>query len=68
MTTTYANVEETTMDELYEYIKVLENKTARLETINERLYDENHTMRRSIAAFRANATMRRNRRQAAQAA
>jgi|688.fasta_scaffold1145616_1 hypothetical protein len=66
MTTT--NVDAVTMDELYEYISVLETRTSSLEATTERLNDENRAMRRSIAAYRANATIRRNRRETAVAA
>lgn len=63
--TTAQTIDAVTADELYEYINVLENRTAGLEEATGRLYDENRAMRRSIAAYKANATMRRNRREVA---
>ena len=58
------NVEQVTADELYEYINVLETHTTGLEARVDELWTENRNMRRSIAAYKANATIRRNRREA----
>lgn len=58
------SVDTVTIDELYAYIRVLENETSSLEATVERLNDENSAMRRSIASYRAHATIRKNRREA----
>lgn len=57
--TTEPTNNDTTLDELYEYVGVLEGTVASLETTNERLTTLNDAMRRSIAAYKANATRRR---------
>jgi len=59
----YNTVDAVTFDELYEYINVLENRTSSLEVTADRLNDENRAMRRSIAAYKANSTRNRIRRQ-----
>lgn len=61
-------IDQVTADELYEYINVLETNTVSLEATTSRLNEENRAMRRSIAAYKANSTNRRNRREAATAA
>lgn len=54
-----STVIETTTEELYEYIDSLETELARLqnETVNNR--NEIGSLKRSIAAFKANSTRRR---------
>lgn len=54
-----STVIETTTEELYEYIDSLETELARLqnETVNSR--NEIGSLKRSIAAFKANSTRRR---------